>query len=488
MAKLVFKVNGVDISAFVEKRSVSIMNALTQRIDTARFATVGDHNLIQPEAGQKLEVFDGATKVFGGIIATVDRDLLRGDVDRIVIRTQDFRKTIQKRLVTRVFDTPTKAGDIIKTIMTDFVKDASFTTVNVQDGPDIDFISFSFEKADRAIDKISRLTGFEWFVDEDKDIHFFSPTTTPAPFVINETSLKYLDFKIKATATQLRNRIIIRGGKTVSQNFTQIFPGDTISTEFSLAYKPLEIVSIEVSINGGNFESVTLGVDNVDDDSLFEFMINPGEKLIRNGTHAILDGPPPVPGVDRMRIVYKYELPLITQVEDSGAINRIAAIEESDGIYEHIVKDEEITDLNTAKERGRAEITKFGDIQLTGNFKTFEVGFRSGQLLIVDFPSRGLNSRGLLIQTVTLKSLGNGVAEYNVKFGSFSFAIDDFLINLFEEQRKIRVRENEIINDLNIITESIELGDQTQIIDTSAPPYKWGPDAAQTRWNFGEWA
>lgn len=481
MATLVFKVNGVDISAFVEKRSVSIVNALTQRIDTARFATVGDHGLIQPEAGQKLEVFDGATKVFGGIIATADRDLLRRDVDRIAIRTQDFRKTIQKRLVTRVFDTPTKAGDVIKTIMTDFVKDTSFTTVNVQDGPDIDFISFSFEKADRAIDQISRLTGFEWFVDENKDINFFSPTTTPAPFIIDEVSQKYFDFKIKATATQLRNRIIIRGGKTVSQNFTQTFPGDDVSSEFFLAYKPLEIVSIEVSINGGAFATVTLGTDNVDDDSLFEFMINPGEKLLRNGTHAVLDA------VDRVRIIYKYELPLITQVEDAGVIERIAAIEESDGVYEHIVKDEEITDLNTAKERGRAEITKFGDIQLTGNFKTFEAGFRSGQLLIVNFPSRGLDNRGLLIQTVTLKSLGKGVAEYNVKFGSFSFAIDDFLINLFEEQRKIRVRENEVINDLNLITEEIALADQTQIIDTSAPPYKWGPDAAQTRWNFGEW-
>jgi len=108
--------------------------------------------------------------------------------------------------------------------------------------------------------------------------------------------------------------------------------------------------------------------------------------------------------------------------------------------------------------------------------------------LTVDFPSRGLPESTFLIQTVSLRSLGNGIAQYTVKFGSFSFALDDFLVNLFNEGKKIQTREGEVVDDLVITGEAIPIVDAAPTFVESAPPFTWGAGGSNdTTWNFGQW-
>ena len=56
MAVLVYKIAGVDVSAFVEKGSVSVTNALTQKIDSARLRLVGKTTEIDPKSPEKIEI------------------------------------------------------------------------------------------------------------------------------------------------------------------------------------------------------------------------------------------------------------------------------------------------------------------------------------------------------------------------------------------------------------------------------------------------
>ena len=472
---LVFKIAGVDVSSSVKKGTVRITNRIGARSDEARFTMVDEFDTIRPTAGQEVLILDGAgARKFGGILAAPERIKVNANVDAYAIQAQDFGKLLEKKLVVRSFIGPTAAGDIIKTILDDFVEDPSIGQSNIQNGPNIDFIGFNHRDAKSAIQEIVKLTGFEWYIDENKELNFFPKSTTAAPFTIAEAELRFRNFRLKPDASQIRNRIIVRGGTQNSDPFVQEHKGNPNTNTIHLAYPPSGIPIVE---NGG---IKTVGIKNIDDDTVFDFLYDENNLTLEYDALS--------PTSSNVKITYPVKVPILVQLEDAASISEIAAIEDSDGVYEFHIVDETIETTQAATDRAQAELDRFSRVIFSGSFETWETGFRSGQLLCISFPLKSLTV-DLVITSVTFSSNGNEDGIYTVQFGSISFAFEDFLLDLFDKGRKITVRAGEVLNVLSVISEALPVGD---LIDPGVfitPPFTWGPPASanRLRWGFGEW-
>lgn len=473
---LTYLINGVDRSSKVAKTANRITDVLTSQVDYASFFMDDLAEDEVPQEGQEIIISAGPDRKFGGIIATVERMTASPGQDLFKIRAQDFSKLLEKRLVTRAFTTPTAAGDIIKTILDDFVDDSRIRQELIQDGPTIDFISFNYKSALQAIKEVARLVGYEWYIDGYKRLHFFAKTTSVTPFAIEPGEIQYRKFKIRPDASQLRNRIVVRGGVTESALFTEEYLGNGKQRTFPVSHKATDTPVVKV-----NAVTKTVGIKNSSDEGTKDFVYDPNDRVIENDQIATLTGS------DTLTLEYKFDIPILIQVEDPSSIAEVAAVEGSDGIYEYLIQDDTIGSIDTARDRGRAELARYSRAIYSGTFETHVDGFRSGQLLSINFPAKGL-SLDLLVTKVVFKSIGCGRGFYDVTFGSFSHDFQDFLLGLFEKGTRAAVREGEVLDDLISGSEALAIADAAPTFIDGVAPYTWGSGGSNDGvWGQAQW-
>ena len=87
-----------------------------------------------------------------------------------------------------------------------------FTMKNVERG-DIKYedARIQYKKPDVFMEELSKIEGAFWFVDYERDIHFFKSTSREnTNFSISPTSNNYGDLKRSVDVSQLKNRQTIR--------------------------------------------------------------------------------------------------------------------------------------------------------------------------------------------------------------------------------------------------------------------------------------
>ena len=473
---LIHKIKGVDVTTRIEK-GVRITQQIGSKSDTAAFFIEDTIPADAPVVGQEYILFepDGVTRIYGGIIAKAQRVRLGPEKDGFKVKVQDFSKLVEKRLVLRAF-TQRLAGDIFKEILTDFVKDPSITTTFVLDGPVIDFIGFNFKNGKKALDEVAKQAGMDWYIDENKVVHLFFLETSSAPLIVDKNETRIRDFKFIPNFTQLKNRVIVRGGTSESILFEETYEGDNSRNTFPVSYRPTAIPVVKVQ---NQIKSV--GIKNKDDGQGFGFLFDPNNKVLENDAEPVLG-----PNKDLI-VEYKFKIPILVQVEDAASISEVAAVEGSDGVYEAIIVDDSIETLVGARERAQAEINRFSRLIFKGSFETHVDGFKQGQLLTVSFPEKGLSVQGL-VERVVREPQNSGLSIYKITFSSLPFGFEDFLLGLFDDTRKISVREGEVLDDLQLILEQLPVVDSPILILQNAPPFTWGPGGNVGIWNEFEWA
>jgi len=170
---------GSNISDLVEKGSININNVITSEVDRAEFIlqdTTSDGRY-KPNEGCNVTIFKGdiadgvPEKVFGGNLMSAPQTQLAIHKYKYNCNCLDYSKRLNNELVLESFTNKT-AGYIIKYLVSKYMPE--FTIANVQDGDTIDYISFNYKLLGECIKQIAELTSYEWYVDYEKDIHFFT--------------------------------------------------------------------------------------------------------------------------------------------------------------------------------------------------------------------------------------------------------------------------------------------------------------------------
>jgi len=493
MERITVLINGQDKTSLVGKTEpLNIVDVLTKEVNTCTLSIIDSAGGNKPTVGQEVLIFYRRTAtsipvlVFGGRIDEVPQQRLTVGKYTYMITCTDFTQDLNRKQVVEVYESQT-AGDIIKDFIATYAP--TLGTYHVQDGPTIDYISFNYKYSFDCLSELAELTGYDWYVDYEKNIHFFQEETYSAPYDLTEDSLSgdYKDLIFTILKQDLRNAITVRGGYEFSVLYPQVRDADGEQTSFNLDYEPFAPITVEVD-SGGGYVSKTLGIDNIDTSGT-DFVINVSEKVIKNSDLATLSAG------DKIRIKYKYKKPILAYVEDEDSIALMKQYEGGDGVYEApLVVDDKIETKDQARTRGQSEINQYSNPLIEGSFMTTQYGYKSGQRLLINIPTRGINA-SYMIQQVSATSLGMGNFTYEVSVATTLKGFTEFLLYLYENGKKVFERTDEILDRLKVAQdESITVTDAVPTEsrrNTTTDPYKWSNDAGTTpgkgQWNKASW-
>lgn len=454
--------------------SLQKIEGLTKEIDTLEYLIKQSGAKDIPALGDNVELYEDGVKIYGGVI-TERSDYIEGGVLKgYNIRAKDYTQLLDRKLVTKSYINQT-ARNIILDIISAFT--IGFTTNNVAAyTPNLGSVKFNYEPVSKAIQKIADLIGYDWYVDYDKDIHFFGGDVNPAPFDItdNNGKLEFATLRFDRNILELKNNVFVRGGQyqsTISEaNAVDKYAADGEQRVFSNIYR---YSNINVKVAGA---AKTIGIDNITDPDTVDCLYNFQEKAIK-----FRDNNKPANGTV-VTIYGDAYIPLIAQARDQISI---AAY----GEYQHIIIDKTISSVSEAQTRAKAELVKWSEGSYEGSFITLEKGLETGQQILINSAIFGINKK-FKVNRIIGKARGYDHMEYEVYFiASGELTFFDIMAGLLGRDRQnIEISDDEVLQRLELFDENIAISEVVNTIK-KLPPYTWGPGGSNDgKWGFSTWS
>ena len=214
-------------------------------------------------------------------------------------------------------------------------------------------------------------------------------------------------------------------------------------------------------------------MDFLDDDASFAVLWNFNEKYLR-----FTSGNTPASGTNNIVVSGTYLYPIVVKVPAPSSIAEF-------GLYEYAITDKSIRSEDEAIERALADLNNYRAQLYEGQFRTYNDGLRSGQIININSTQRGKDI-DVLIQSVDAKMRDpEGITlEYTVKFATLkSIGIIEYL------QKQLRSKEV-IVDDDETLTNYFPLQDTMGASDSLATPTtSTGPyTGGNFNWGYATWS
>lgn len=376
-------IGGQDYTQYVDLPSLKISSNIAVNSDTAEFSLLIPRQVIpRPKGGQEVKILNGSALEFAGVVLMPKETALATDQMLYDVQCRDYVFWLDKRVVVNTYTNYT-AGNIVKDIIANFT--SGFTSANVQ-GTDTSFlipeIKFDHVPPSKAIKKLADDVGFQWWVDYSKDIHFGAVALIPSPLPGNlllpdTDTANYSDMEFDEDVSQVRNQIYLLGYKVPADyTITQDFQADGQNNTFYTTYEPKHRLStITVKVGGvtqGNALDLVGGLPNS--------QMADGKAYINYQNQSIRFNIAPASG-QTVSITYYPMFELISMYNDPQAMAEMKTRDLQDGVYEHAIRDRQLTSIDTslATVRGQLELYKYAYPHYTGQFNSFLQGWQPGQ-------------------------------------------------------------------------------------------------------------
>lgn len=497
---VIITIKGIDRTDNVVWDSIKIRNLLTRQIDTCSLIIKeqGTKTFV-PRQGSEIVVTDSGTKIFAGIIIRVESVPMALGMIRHNVECADYGWLLDKRLLSKGF-----ARDTVNNIITDIHSTLGLSgdgiTLNNVDAPiTIDAVNFNYEYVSKILTQLADLISYDWYVDFDKDIHFFNKSANAAAFNLLDTDDSYIynSLIIRRDLSQIKNSIIVRGGEYEGSQSTFDFELDGDQIVLPLGYK---IKDLEATLSGN---PLSVGQDSLDNADDFDILHNFQSAILRWKE-------PDKPSAGAIvKVGGKPILPVIIAAADDVAIAAQASLEGGSGIHEFKIEDRKLQTKRAGIDRANAELNAYATTLSEAEFRTTKSGLRAGQKIRVTSASRSIDE-DFIINKVTISSFTKSAFVYDVSLVTTqTFGIIELLQRLVTAgDRRTTINPNEllelvknanatiqILDTENVSTpttdsQTIEVADSA-VLTFHEPPFKWSNDAGTTpkklRWDLGEW-
>lgn len=266
-----------------------------------------------------------------------------------------------------------------------------------------------------ALDKLAAQCGgladadWTWRTDAAKKLHLGPASSDTAPFAIADitlanwtTSFPPLAHPTADTdASQIRNRITVKGGVSTSGNITDNFTGDGATVRFNLSHQPIRRI-VSITVAGSLYR---YGWDWVDDfGATVQVLVD-----FEAGTIRFPDAGPPAVGA-AIVVTYLYDVPITTVRSDTASHTKY-------GIwFDYEYEDASITSETEAQAVGDALLQAYANGVVTGQFEVERFGLHGGQIITITYPLLGLSGSYVLRQVTTELKKG-GIIKATGQFG-----------------------------------------------------------------------
>jgi len=269
-------INSVDRTGDIIMDSILKEDNINEQVDALKlqvkkYGAVG----FEPKTNEEVVMNIDGTKEFAGVILRVEKSIKDGKVAVYNVYCVDYSQYINRKLVLERYDDKT-VNYIIDAIISKYTD--GFTVVNVDCDIEIKTTLFNRMTVTACIDKLAKAVGYSWYIDYDKDVHFFEKNENAAPFSITDINGNYLQntLSIMDDISQIRNTVIIRGGEERGEERVASDTGTSGQLTFSLPYKFAEKPVVKVDTVAQD-----VGIDYLSVEEDYDCFWNFGEKYVR---------------------------------------------------------------------------------------------------------------------------------------------------------------------------------------------------------------
>lgn len=470
-------INAIERTRLVVADTLKVVAILTRQVDSAYFTLrkFGDRTF-RPEVGQTVSIKNGAAKIFGGRIVRIQEVYGKLDYVDYQIECADFTRDIDHKLVITSFEGQNVAN-IITTIANTYFP--ASIALDIQCSTVIDYIAFNYELPSECLQQLADLTGYDWYVDYDRVLHFFSKTANNAPWNLSDTGGKYIyeSLRLHRDITPVRNTVYVRGGEFKGDTFTVSVVGDGTQRVFGTQYR---FSNLQVTVTG---VSKAVGVDYLDEETEFDLLYNFQEKLVRFRADRI-----PRNG-STVKIFGNPWLPVLIKIDNKGSIGDFAELEgQGMGEYEYRIIDKSIKNKEGARQRANAELLAYASTLVEGEFETYENDLRTGQRIQVQSDLRNLDEY-YVINRIETRLIISDNPNNNIRFhhkisliSARTFDHIDLLRKLLnKDSKEITVTDDEILETIEseseamtiseVVTSELEHNPQTEEVSMVSTSY-----------------
>ena len=363
-ANVYIEIEHQDRTPFVEWQGLEIANILTRQVDTATFAfkyKQGDAFTVA--VNNNICVYDRGYIIFQGIVTNVKKVHVSGRMIRVEVACVDYTRELDSKVVAQTYEGLT-AQAIIQDIILRYAP--QFDTRFVYAPHIINKIQFTYEPVSKCLEQLAGMLGYDFWVDENKYLHFIQVNTTGAPFALRDDNGTYVlgSLTFEDDIAQLRNSVFLRGGNELGAPTSFQENGDANKKTFPLGYHFSEKPTVTL-----NAVAQSVGTNNVDNSASFNCMWDPSGDFVvfaaapGSGLPVVVTGTPLYPILMR--------LPERTSVALYGE-------------RQIVIIDKTITSRSGARQRALAELLQHANALVSANFTTYMRGLKAGQLISVN--------------------------------------------------------------------------------------------------------
>lgn len=353
----------VDFLPRYKTNSARIRELIQNKAGVMNMQIVIKSGQTKPEEGSEIVYKDGSRFLFGGYVTRISpSEIGEGQLFIYDLEASDYSSIFNNKVARRAYTSMTLKA-IVEDLMSTYV-DASygFTTTNVATGPTITSISFDHVSLRKCFEKLSKLTGYVWNTDYEKNLYFRATDTTAAPETITDSTGNFQEITISHDTTQVKNSVTVIGspdGEAANAPNSQSFTGNGLDRIWLLDNRPASVTSVtinSVSKQVNNKNNEVEGDEVLYDSETGYIWVNTAETTPANG-HVIA-------------VTYYPYVDIIAKKEDAPSIAFFSALDGGDGIFEYTIKDTSITTKAEASERALQELDQFADPLVNGQFVT----------------------------------------------------------------------------------------------------------------------
>lgn len=360
--------DGSDITNQIRQGTLTVSQKLTYQVDSCsfQFLRAGSKTYL-PQYGHQIAVYDGETKVFGGIVLSAAYQPFSGAGGKIYqVQCVDHSYDMDRHLVSRTYENETVAA-IVADMVGSYAE--GFTTGSVTSSFVIKKIVFNQVPLSQCIKRLAVLLNYDWYVDEDRDIHFFAKETLTAPFDAEDGYYVPMSLRRNDDGSQVANRVKVRGGE---------YDGDVFSDSITVTGAdtkaltlPYRFSNLSVTLDtGGGPVAKTVGIDNIDTFATKDVLYNFAERSIRF-ENDLSDG-------DVVAFSGNKKVRVFAVSEDSDSIEELASRGLGDGAVEKLIRDQSIESNEVARRRANAELYAIASEITDITYETRTPGLRAG--------------------------------------------------------------------------------------------------------------
>jgi hypothetical protein len=458
-----------------------------------------------PQVGDDIYVkytINGINKlIFGGTLVTSE-PIVDGQSGGVVLLYQmtamDWGYLLDSKLVKKNY-AAMDPHDIVVDLIDNFCPSGlGITTNHVQVGNfQVSSIQFNYRPVSQALQALAQLIGWDWYVDADKDLHFYfaegdaasSSEIIPAPITIDDTSgeIEWPSLDVQVDITNMKNSGYVVGG-TYAKDFVldpnpnatppQYAPVDVYTSVagtfvYPLAY-PYDQSTLTVTLAG---VGQSIGTDQQTDPTTVEVLYNDSGRFIRftsdpgDGNQIIVQG--------------EAQIPILAHVSNPASIAQMADLFGTDGEVQDSIIDSTILSVQEAQARAQAEIDMFGHPVYTVKFNTiseYTNELTIGQQITLNSAKFGVSNKTLIIKQINFVAYSPMQLEAQVQcLGSQTVSYNDIMLQLLQKDTaQNSTSDSTVLQELIPIEEELALSDSITITG-AAGPYVWAPAPSEAQ-------